>query len=63
MRVAAYARFGELDLKDTEVAEFDRISVSQCVCDVVQGFLDYRENLALDQACLVANSNDEFPFR
>jgi hypothetical protein len=63
IRVAAYAWFGELDLKDAEVAKFDCISVSQCICDVVQSFLDDVEDLVLNQACLVANFNDEFPFR
>ena len=63
VRVAAYARFRELDFKDAEVAKFDCVSMSQCICNVVQSLLDHLEDLVLHQACLVANFNDEFPFR
>jgi len=54
IRVATDARFGQFDLQDAEVAKFHCVSMSQCICDVIQSFLNHIEDLVLDQACLVA---------
>ena len=63
IRVAADTRLGEFNFEDAEVTQFDRIALSECVGDVIERSLDDVEDLVLDQACLVADFNDEFPFR
>jgi hypothetical protein len=62
VRVAAYARFRELDV-NAEVAKFDGLSISQRICDVVENSLNHVEDLDLDQARLAANFSNDVPFR
>ena len=63
IRVAAYPRFRQLDPKDSEIAEFDGLSISQRVCDVVENFLNHLEDLDLRQARLGADFSNDVPFR
>ena len=63
IRVAAYPRFRQLDPKDSEIAEFDGLSISQCICNVIQNFLNHLKDLDLHQARLAANFSNDVPFR
>lgn len=60
--VSADAGFGEADFKDSEVSEFDVLAVGEGVGDIVESFLDYGEDILLDDAGFVADAHYEVAF-
>jgi hypothetical protein len=62
IRITANAGTGQTDLEYTEITEFHPFTFGQRFRDVIQSFLDYVEDIALDKTSFIADGDDKVTF-
>lgn len=63
IRIPANPRLGQADFEDAEIAQLDRVSVGECIGDLVKRALHDIEHLLLHHPGVVTDLNYKIPFR